>query len=159
MIDVYSFDEMSDYGDFQIIPFELVHDVPNTGYKVHINDWKCIYATDTNQINTDAKNYDVYLIESNYDEDTIQDRIDKKIIDGLDYIYDYKVMKNHLSKQKADDFIYKNIGLKGTYIYMHEHSQEVENGIQRQETKRVPTKLQKEAPGENQEDWGKKFVG
>lgn len=122
---MYESEKSYDYGPFEVETFPLVHDVPNCGYKLNIDGWRCLYATDTNEINTKAKNYDMYLIEANYDEDTIQERIDKKIIAGEDYIYDYKVLKNHLSKQKADDFIYKNIGKNGTYIYMHEHTPEV----------------------------------
>ena len=34
-----------------IIPFPLVHDVPNCGYKVHFPGGKMIYATDTANMN------------------------------------------------------------------------------------------------------------
>lgn len=120
-IDVYAFDIWNDYGKFKINAFGLYHNVPNCGYKIEIAGWKMIYATDTNEIKTDAENYDLYLIEANYEDEEMQKRINRKIEDGIDYIYEYKAIENHLSKRKADDFIYQNIGDNGKYIYMHEH--------------------------------------
>ena len=35
--------------------------------------------------------------------------------------YEYNVLKNHLSKQKCDDFIAANAGSKSEFIYMHGH--------------------------------------
>jgi len=46
--------------------------------------------------------------------------------------------------------------LKKAQWYFNRLVKEVENGIQRQETKRVSTKLQEAAPRTSQKDWGKK---
>ena len=35
--------------------------------------------------------------------------------------YELQVLKNHLSKAKCNDFIYKNIGPQGRYVYLHCH--------------------------------------
>ena len=40
-----------------------------------------------------------------------------------EYSYEWQAMKNHLSKAKCDDFIYKNIGALGEYVYMHCHEE------------------------------------
>ena len=121
-IDVLEFDKMYGYGICNIIPIPLVHNVPNCGYKLHFKSGgKMIYATDTNNLNgITARNYDLYMIEANYEDEDINDKIRRKKENG-EYAYEVQVLKNHLSKAKCDDFIYKNIGSNGTYIYMHCH--------------------------------------
>jgi len=120
-IDVYLFDRTFNYGKIKINIFELVHDVPNCGYKIEINGINVFYATDTNEISTSAKDYDYYLIEANYGDDEIQERIANKIKKGEKYIYEYNVLENHLSKAKADAWLLENKGENGKVIYLHEH--------------------------------------
>lgn len=116
-IDIYTFDKMYDYGTFRIGNFELFHDVPNCGYKIHC-DKKIIYATDTYKIETTAKNYDLYLIEANYAQDEMDERIALK--HGLNqFCYEERAKFNHLSLEKSNDFIFSNIGINGEYVYMH----------------------------------------
>ena len=50
-IDVLRPRVMYGYGLCNVIPFELTHNVPNCGYKVHFRNGKVIYATDTNNLN------------------------------------------------------------------------------------------------------------
>ncbi len=120
-IDVLEPDVMYGYGVCNVIPVELVHNVPNCGYKIHFPNGKAFYATDTNNLNgIRAKKYDLYLVEANYDEVEIQEKIAKKKEAG-EYAYEVQVVKNHLSIQKCNDFIYKNIGPDGEYIYLHCH--------------------------------------
>lgn len=121
-IDVYDFDNRYNYGMFQIIPLPLVHNVPNCGYKIHfVNGNKMVYATDTNNLNgISAPNYDLYMIEANHTEEEIKQRIQQKQENG-EYAYEFKAIHNHLSKEKCDDFIYRNIGPGGIYVYMHCH--------------------------------------
>ena len=107
--------------DLQITAVELTHDVPNCGYKIFIDGEKIFYATDTNNLNgITAPDYDLYMIEANYEDGEIQERIRKKEESGS-YAYEYKVLKNHLSKAKCDDFIVRNAGIKSEFIYMHGH--------------------------------------
>ena len=107
--------------DLQITAVELTHDVPNCGYKIFIDGEKVFYATDTNNLNgITAPDYDLYMIEANYEDEEIQERIRKKEESGS-YAYEYKVLKNHLSKAKCDDFIVRNAGIKSEFIYMHGH--------------------------------------
>lgn len=84
---------------------------------------KLIYATDTNNLNgITAMNYDLYMIEADYEDEEIKKRISEKKA-NCEYAYEVQVLKNHLSKQKADDFITRNIGPKGKFIYMHQHKE------------------------------------
>ena len=69
-----------------------------------------------------AKNYDLYMIECNYEDEEIRDRIRQKEAQGI-YAYEYHVLENHLSKQKCDEFLVKNAGPKSRYIYMHQHEE------------------------------------
>lgn len=121
-VDVLEMGKWHEYNTFlKLSPVKLCHDVPNCGYKVHITGEKLFYATDTNSLNgIDAKLYDLYLIEANYEHDEINKRISAKEIAG-EYAYERNVLKNHLSKAAADDFIYRNIGTNGEYVYLHSH--------------------------------------
>ena len=123
-IDVYDMDKIYNYGSFKIIPFFLIHNVENCGYKIYFNNFKIFYATDCNNLNgIEAKNYDLYMVEANYTEKGIKERIKQKELNG-DYVYEYNSLKNHLSKEKADDFIYSNIGYNSQFIYMHINKEE-----------------------------------
>lgn len=120
-IDVLEFDKCYGYGICNVIPVPLNHNVPNCGYKIHFRNGKLFYATDTNDLNgIIARNYDLYMVEANYEDEIIQEKIRQKKAAG-EYAYEYQVLKNHLSKQKADDFIYSNCGPNSEYVYMHCH--------------------------------------
>lgn len=109
------------YGICNVIPFRLHHNVPNCGYKIHFHNGKAFYATDTNDLDgITAKDYDLYLVEANYIDEEIQQRIAEKKEAG-EYAYELQVLRNHLSKAKCDDFIYRNIGRGGEYVYLHTH--------------------------------------
>lgn len=121
-IDVLKFDTSYGYGVCNIIPVPLVHNVPNCGYKIHFSFGKVFYATDTNNLNgIVAHHYDLYMIEANYEDDVIQEKIKAKKAAGL-YPYETQVLKNHLSKAKCDDFICRNCGPKSEYCYLHCHN-------------------------------------
>lgn len=120
-IDVLEPDTMYDYGICNAIPVELVHNVPNCGYKIHFPSGRVFYATDTNNLNgISAKGYDLYMVEANYEEGEILQKIADKKAAG-EYAYEVQAMQNHLSKAKCDDFIYRNIGPGGEYVYLHCH--------------------------------------
>lgn len=120
-IDVMEPDVAYRYGAFDVIPVSLVHDVPNCGYKIHFPDSKMFYATDTNNLNgIVAKNYDLYMVEANYGEGEIRQRIAAKKEAG-EYAYEYKVLQNHLSIEKCNDFLYRNMGPRSEYVYLHQH--------------------------------------
>lgn len=122
-IDVLKIGTKYDYKTFKIVPIKLYHDVPQCGYRIFWNDFKVIYATDTKTLEgISAKDYDLYLIEANYDEDEIEERIQQKQENG-EYTCEYRVKETHLSKQQASDFLLKNMGENSEYVFMHEHKE------------------------------------
>lgn len=120
-IDVLDFDIMYNYGLCNVIAVPLNHNVPNVGYKIHFPKGRVFYATDTNDLKgIVARHYDLYMIEANYEDEVIQEKIKAKEIAGL-YAYEKQVLKNHLSKAKADDFIIRMSGPNSRFCYLHCH--------------------------------------
>ncbi len=120
-IDVFTPEIVFDYGLFKIKPSLLLHNVSNCGYHVFFMNCSMFYATDTNTLNgIEAPNYDLYMVEANYSEPEILERIKEKESQGL-HCYEYDVLKNHLSLEKCNDWLYRNLGNKSEYIYMHQH--------------------------------------
>lgn len=121
-IDLYTPNLKNRYTDgLSLAMIPLTHNVPNCGYKIEIDGEKLFYATDTNSLdNVTAKDYDYYFIEANYEDNEIQERIREKEENG-DYAYERQVLNNHLSKQKADDFLAQNAGINSQFIYLHGH--------------------------------------
>lgn len=125
-IDVYDCETVSMYDrDFpvEIGAFPLPHNVPNCGYSVYFADSgeSMFYATDTNSMDgIEAKNYDLYMLEANYSEAEITERIRQKQANG-EYCHEWDVLHNHLSKEKADNWLYQNMGPNSRYIYLHQH--------------------------------------
>lgn len=114
-------------GIADVTPCELNHNVPNFGYKIIFPDGKKVfYATDTNDLNgIDAKGYDLYMIEADFGEEEIKKRIKDKDIRG-EYAYEREALKNHLSVDKCNDFIYRNAESNSEYVYMHQHKEREE---------------------------------
>lgn len=109
------------YGLCEVHPVPLTHDVPNCGYKLHFPAGRVFYATDTSSLaGIEALNYDLYLVEANHTVEEIRARIQQKKAEG-EYAYERNAMHNHLSKEQCDDFIYRNIGREGIYVYLHSH--------------------------------------
>lgn len=120
-IDVYEVDHVYSYGSFTVTPVNLIHNVDNYGYKIKINNENMLYATDTNELkHVYAPGFDYYFVEANYEEDEMKKRISKKEADGK-YVYEYDVLKNHLSKEKCDKWLLINATDNSKIIYMHQH--------------------------------------
>lgn len=120
-IDVLKFGIKYDYKLFKLMMLKLYHDLPQCGYRVLFDDYKVIYATDTKTLEgISAKNYDLYLIEGNYDEDEMQERIKQKQLE-CKFVYEFRARNNHLSKQQATEFLLNNMGKNSEYIFMHQH--------------------------------------
>lgn len=121
-VDVYNLGKWYDYGDIKIAPVKLYHDVPNYGYRLMYNLSKVFHATDTAHLDgIEAKNYDLYAIESNYNEDTVYDIISDRESRGL-FAHQKGAINSHLSEQQARDFILKNKGEHSQIIRLHESS-------------------------------------
>ena len=120
-IDVLRENMLYNYGICNVIPFEVEHDVPNYGYKLHFSNGKVFYATDLgNTAGLSAKNYDLIMLESNYDDAEIKARMDEKRARG-EYCYEQRSLKYHLSKAQCDDFIVRNAGPLTEFVYLHCH--------------------------------------
>ena len=121
-IDVFRPGQQYHYPAIQIEPVQLYHDVPNCGYKIRLADGRRIfYATDTSSLDgITAEGFDLYMVEANYTEADIRQRIQDKLNAG-EYCYELKARDRHMSREKADNWIYRNMGRHSAYVYMHEH--------------------------------------
>jgi L-ascorbate metabolism protein UlaG (beta-lactamase superfamily) len=119
-IDRYKIGTVYNYGQFKISPIKLYHDVPNCGYRIFKGEHKIIHATDTAHLEgIEAKDYDLYAIEHNYNEDTVFESIEKSKAKG-EFSHQALSVNSHLSEQQAKDFIYKNKGNKYEVLRLHE---------------------------------------
>lgn len=115
-----------DLGKYIIEPVVAVHDLPNFGYKITIkaNNYKIFHISDTSKINhIEAKDFDWYSIEANYESD---EELDKQI--GIaeekgEYSYLKRVKKTHLSQVECMDWLYKNMGKNSQYCWIHQHKE------------------------------------
>ena len=123
-IDLLKVGKIYNYGAFKLSPIKLYHDVDNCGWRIFIGAEKAVYITDTSTVQgITAKDYDLYLIEANYSEPEIQERIKAKEVLGQ-YIYEYRVLRTHLSKEECDQWLLENIGENSEYVYIHQHKED-----------------------------------
>lgn len=120
-IDVYEIGKIYDYKAFKVSPIKLYHNVPNCGYRAFASGEKAIYATDTGHLQgITAKGYDLYMIEANYDEDDLEQRIIEKTAAGQ-YCYELYVAERHLSHTQASEWLMQNMSAKSEYVFLHQH--------------------------------------
>lgn len=123
-IDVYSVGFCFVYTGFCTIKTDrTLHNVDNCAFHIWQGNDSLFYATDTNSMaGIEAKNYSLYMLEANYTESEIKQRIEEKQSNG-EYCHEWDVLNNHLSKEKADNWLHQNMGANSLYIYMHEHEE------------------------------------
>lgn len=118
-IDVYEIGTWYNYGSFRVAPIKLYHDVLNCGYRITIDGYKILHATDTAHLEgITAKSYDLYAIEANYDEDKAMQAIAEAEERG-EYCHAIGSIKSHLSKQQAFDFIERNRKETSEVLLLH----------------------------------------
>lgn len=112
-------------GTFNIIAFDLMHDVSCYGYLIKdtISNAKILYITDTGMINYKFKDIDYYLIESNCDENDLTYEDYKEV-----RLYD-----THLSMQQTAKFLLKSINHNTKGIVLCHISSSEENYMKHQE--------------------------
>ena len=99
----------------------IPHDVPNVAIHLQIDNKKLIYATDTSSIdNVCAENYDYYLIEGNYKEKELEERKERKLLNG-EFVIEDRVANSHLSYEQCIDYFMKNAGDGSVLEIMHKH--------------------------------------
>ena len=129
-IDVLYLGKKLNYKGFSLQPVYLYHDVKNYGLRLFIQEKKVLYATDTSTLEgITAKNYDLYLVEANYSDDELKQRIKEKI-ENNEYVYEKRVVETHLSLEQCNSFLVDNMGDNSEAVYMHQHQRkEVENDV------------------------------
>ena len=118
-------DKWYDIGIFKVKMQYLYHDVPNNCLHIEFkNKKKLFYAVDTSQINhIEAKNYDLYLIEGNYESnEEIQQRITEAKKQG-EFTYLDRVQETHLSQVDALNWLFENNKNNGEYMFVHQHKE------------------------------------
>ncbi len=107
-------------------PFFLHHDVPNYGWKIELNGHTALYATDTASLShVQAYGYDLYMVEGNYRERELEERVRAKQ-DAGEFIYEGRVTETHLSVEQAMDWLANNATNKSRYILLHGHEDRTE---------------------------------
>lgn len=97
----------------------LVHDVENYGLKWEFEGKKGFYVTDTSNLDDiEAKGYDLYLIEANYNEELLKRHIEE-CEDENKLFYLNRVANTHLSFEQANSFLIENMGDNSRFEYIH----------------------------------------
>ena len=83
-------------GNFKVIPFQLVHDVPCYGFYIqHPEMGTLIYSSDTEYIRYRFKDVNHILVECNYDKNFIQD----------DAVNRTHILEGHMELQTTKEFV------------------------------------------------------
>ena len=121
---VLNLNKKYDLGKYIIELIPAVHDVPNCGYKIIIKktNYKIFHITDTaNLDNLEAKNYDLFCLENNYQESVLKRHIQECVDEGqLRYLN--RVPHTHLSAELANSFLIENMGSNSEFCYIHQSS-------------------------------------
>ena len=119
-VDILEIGKLYDYGTFQVSPVKLYHDVPNCGWRIFADGKKIFHATDTAHLEgITAKEYDLYSVEHNYDEETVHEIIAELTARG-EYAHQRGSINSHLSEQQAKEFIYQNRAPYSQILRLHE---------------------------------------
>lgn len=119
-VDVYESGCVYDYGQFSISPFKLYHNCEIFGFRIFKGEHKTFHATDSKHLEgLTAKNYDLFCIEFNHDEDILNQRIEDKLKKGQ-FAYEIGSKNSHLSEQQAKEFIFQNANENSKVIRLHE---------------------------------------
>lgn len=106
----------------------LKHDVPNVAWHIEYKGDKGFYATDTATLDhIQAKDYENYWIEANYESD---EELDKEIAlaeEKGEYTHLKRVKYTHLSMLQAINWLDKNKGENSSWVFMHKHVNKNEN--------------------------------
>lgn len=114
---IYIYDEPTILNDLTINLIRTSHDVDGVGYIIESNNHTLVYITDTGYINRKylplLKNKDIYIIESNHDE--------QMLMEGpYPYILKQRVIsdKGHLSNHTTANYLLNSVGSKTKYIIL-----------------------------------------
>lgn len=139
-IDVHTPDVCVNYTGFvTLMPFRLIHDVPNCGWRIIPcrKLWSAargeytekaepiLYATDCSTLDgIEAKDYSLYMLESNHTRAEIEARIAEKQARG-EFTYEARAAQNHLSQEQALEWLVRNISPERwnstEIVFLHQH--------------------------------------
>lgn len=109
--------------DIQIKGYELKHDVPNQGFEICMNNKRMFYATDTKNLEgISVKDCDLYLIEGNYKEEEMQERIKRKI-ESNQFVNEYRTIETHQSVEDASNWLLENMKDTSAFEFIHAHKE------------------------------------
>lgn len=98
-----------------------IHDVPNCCWHIAAGGFRAFYATDCGTLEgIEAKDYDLYMIEANHRTEELRRRAAAKQARG-EYSYELRAAQNHLSAEKADEWLMDNAAAFSRIIYLHQH--------------------------------------
>lgn len=98
-----------------------MHDVPNCCWHLDIAGQRIFYATDCGNLEgIEAKGYELYLIEANHTQQELREREALKKSRG-EYSYEARAALNHLSAEKANEWLMDNAAEYSRIIYLHQH--------------------------------------
>lgn len=111
--------------DVHVRMFNLIHDVENVGWIVRIEDQyesgTAMYATDTHHIPITAPGLDMYMIEANYTEQEIQERMAAKEAAGV-FAYEPRAKATHMSLERAVEWLEQNADpVRSRIVFLHGH--------------------------------------
>lgn len=122
-IDILDPNTRYDYGLFQIEPVPLHHDIENHGLKIFMGGKKAIYITDTGYVDDiNAVGFDYFYVEANHTRSEIEARVAEKHVSGK-FAYEYRAAQNHLSYERAMDWLAQNAGPNSRYVLLHQHKE------------------------------------
>lgn len=93
-------------GDYKIMPFELIHDVPCLGFQIdHPDIGRLIFVTDTKYCEYIFKDVNHWLIECNHSRKILEEKIMKNKIHPS--LMD-RVSENHISLEVLEEILKSN---------------------------------------------------
>jgi phosphoribosyl 1,2-cyclic phosphodiesterase len=105
---------------FNIVTFEVKHDVKNVGFLISDGKNKLLYATDCYKIINKFKDLTHILIECNYDIDILNYNLEKGKIHKTVY---NRVINSHMEVYQTQEFLKHNISNKTKEVFLIHKSQ------------------------------------
>ena len=115
-------DKMMIVGGYLITPQKLYHNVSNLAFIIKHSSGKLFYGTDTFEVKhiSKAQGLDFYFLEMNFDENIMEDMIDREVRSSdIGFAHYEESQFNHLSFQKAWKWFSENRNTDSRLIPLH----------------------------------------
>lgn len=106
-------------GSYQVMPFIVEHDAPEPfGYLIvdEVSKERLLFVTDTHMLRYRFKKVDHYLIECNYDEETISQNLQNGFVDTFRY---NRILESHMGLKTLVEAIKSHTGKPKTITLIH----------------------------------------